>query len=163
MRKKGNKNFAPYKRNMHSNKVKYGTATGTYCTTRDLNVPCCIPYFYSSNIIPHCFHIDNDEGKSVIGYDMIIGRDLMVKLFVLADFNHQVLQWYGIPALMKEPRGMIGQIDLNICKMREVVMQTAESVLTRESTERLVKILKCVYAKENFIQVAYNTTQLKSE
>ena len=39
-----------------------------------------MPEFYVSKIINHQFHVDNDEGESGIGNDMIIGRELMVQL-----------------------------------------------------------------------------------
>ena len=31
-------------------------------------------------IINHIFYVDNDEGESGVGYDMIIDRNLMVQL-----------------------------------------------------------------------------------
>ena len=40
--------------------------------------------------------------------------------------------------------------------MREVVMKNAEPVATRESTERLVKILNRTYSKAYLEQVAAN-------
>ena len=55
---------------------------------------------------------------------------------------------------MKEPIGMIGQTDLNSHDMREVVMNTAKPVSTREATERLVKILYSTYAKAYLEKVA---------
>ena len=74
-----------------SNKVEYGTSAGLYCTAHDVKVPFCMPDFSSSKIINHLFHVDNDKDESVIGYDMIIGRDLMVKLVLASDFKRQVL------------------------------------------------------------------------
>ena len=60
-----------------------------------------MPEFSSSKIITHCFHVDNDKGKSGIGCYMIIGRDLMVQLGLTANFKRQVLQWYGATVHMK--------------------------------------------------------------
>ena len=91
----------------------------------DVKVTFCMPEFSSSKIIEHQFHVKNDKGKSGIGYDMIIGRDLMVQLGILSDFKCQLLQWDGTTVPMKEPSGMIGKSDLNKRKMRKVVMQTA--------------------------------------
>ena len=65
---------------------------------------------------------------------MIIGRNLMVQLGLLADFNRQILQWDGVKVPMKESDGLIGQTDITSCDMREVVMHTAEPVSTIEST-----------------------------
>ena len=47
--------------------------------------------------------------------------------------------------------------------MCEGGIQTAELVSTRESTERLVKILNCTYANSYLEHVAANTTQINTE
>ena len=72
-----------YERKMRSN------------TTHDVKVPFCWPEFSSSKIINHRFHINKYEGESGIGYDMVIGCNLMVKLGLTADFKRQFLQWDG--------------------------------------------------------------------
>ena len=51
-----------------------------------------VPEFSSSKIINHISHVDNDKVGSRIGYDMIIGRDLMVQLGLTAEFKRQVPQ-----------------------------------------------------------------------
>ena len=81
-----------YERKMRSNKVEYSTADGVYCTTHDVRVPFWMLEFSSRNIINHHFHVDNDKGDSVIGYDIIIGRDLMVQLGLTAGYKRQFLQ-----------------------------------------------------------------------
>ena len=65
--------------------------------------------FSSSKIISHHFHVENNEGKLGIGYDMIIGCDLMLQLGPLDDFKRQLLQWDGVTATMIEPSGILGQ------------------------------------------------------
>ena len=65
---------------MRFNKLKHRTAAGTYCTTHDVNVPFCMPDFSRSKIILQCFHVEENEDESGIGYDMIIGRNLMAQL-----------------------------------------------------------------------------------
>ena len=67
---------------MHPNKVEYIKSAGPYCTTHDVKVPFCIPEFSIRKIILHRFHIDNNEGESGIGYDMIIISDLMEQLVI---------------------------------------------------------------------------------
>ena len=93
-----------------------------YFITHDVNVPFCMPELFGSKISNHCFHVDNNEGKSGIGYDTIIGRDLMVQLGPTSNFKHQVLQWDGATVHMKESRNLLGQSDLTRREMREVVM-----------------------------------------
>ena len=90
-----------YKRNMCSNKVECIKSAGPYCKMHDANMPFFMPAFGSNRIILHRFHIDKNEGKSVIEYDMIIGRDLMVKISLSADFKHQGLQWVVVTLPMK--------------------------------------------------------------
>ena len=84
-----------------------------------------MPEVSSSNIIDHHFNVDNDKGESGIGYDVIIGRYMMVKLGLLANFEHQVLQWDGATVPMKESRRLLGKSYLTSLNMCEVVMQTA--------------------------------------
>ena len=72
-----------------------------YCTTNNVKVPFCMPDFSRSNIINHCFHVDNDKGKSGKGYDMIKGRDMMVQFGLKAEFKRQVLQWDDATVQMK--------------------------------------------------------------
>ena len=60
-----------------------------------------MPYVSSSKIILRQLHVDNNEGEYGIGYDMIIGHDLMDQLGLLDGFNNQVLQCYGATASMK--------------------------------------------------------------
>ena len=124
-----------YEQKMWYNKVEYSTTAGVYCTTHDVKVPFCMPEFSSSKIINHRFHVDNNKGESGIGYDIIIGRGLMVQIDLKADFKRQILQWYGATAHMKEPRNLLGQSGLTRREMREVVMQNAEPSFKREATE----------------------------
>ena len=87
-----------------------------------LKYPFACKEFSSSKIINHHFHIDDDKGKSGIGYDMIIGHDLMLQTGIMAKFKRQALQWDGATVHMKEPSSLLCQSDLTKRKMREVVM-----------------------------------------
>ena len=97
----------------------------------DAKVPFFMPELSSIKIIQNRFHFDKNKGKSGIGYNIIIGCDLMVQLVLSAGLNHQVLQWYGVTVTMKEPSGLLGQSDITSRNMRKLVMQTAELFLTR--------------------------------
>ena len=84
-----------YEQEIQSNKVEYSTPAGVYCMAHDIKVPFFMTDCPSSKIINHHFHAGNDQGDSGIGYDMIIGLDLMVQLRPTAKFKCQVLQWDG--------------------------------------------------------------------
>ena len=93
-----------------------------YFTTHDVKVTFCMPELSSSNIINHRFYVDNEKGESGIGYDIIIGRGLMVQLGLTAKFKRQVLQWDVATVHMKEPIKFPGQSDLTKREISEVVM-----------------------------------------
>ena len=82
------KHTNPYKFKLRANIFNYITVSGPYTTTHDVKVPFSIPEFYSSKIITHQFHIDNTLGDKRIGYDMIVGHDLMLQLGLKSDFRH---------------------------------------------------------------------------
>ena len=98
----------------------------------------------------------------IIGYDMIIVRDLMLQLGLLSNLKRQFLQQDGVAKPMKEPRSILEKKDLTSCKMRRVVMKNTEPVSTREYTEGLVKILNSANVKVNLEHVADNVTQMNS-
>ena len=148
---------------MRSNKVENSTATGMYSTTHDVKVTFRMPEFSSSKIINHRFHFDNKKGELVIGYELIIGRSLMVQLGLTAKFKRQVLQWDGATVHMKEPIVLIGKSNLTKRKICEVVIQTTEPASTREASDQMVKILNGTYEKADLNQVADDATQLNSE
>ena len=60
-----------------------------------------MPDFSNSKIIHHHFHVNNDKGESSIDYDIIIGRDLMVKLGLSSNFKSQVLHFNGATVPIK--------------------------------------------------------------
>ena len=76
---------------MRSNKLKYSAATWLHCTTHDVKVTFFVLELSSRNIIEHLFHVNNDKFGSGIGYDMIIGLDLIVQLGLAEDFKNKLL------------------------------------------------------------------------
>ena len=106
-----------------------------------------MPDFSSIKIINHRFHVNYDKVELVVGYDIIIGRDLMIKIALTAYFQRQSLKWYVATVPIKEPSGLLGKLDLSKHEMREVLMHTAKPASTKEATEILVKILFSTYVK----------------
>ena len=94
---------------------------------------------------------------------MIIGRDLMVQLGLTYNLKCQELQCDGATIHIKEPRSLLGQYDIPKRDMRKVVMHTAEPDPTRESTERMVKIIDITYVKADLKQVDNNATHINAE
>ena len=100
-----------------------------------------MPYFYSSNIIPHIFCVNENQCDIVIVYEIIIGRDLMVKLSLIANFKRKVLEWDNNIVTTKDTGNLLGKPNIAGINMREVAMNTTEPVYTREYTDAVVDIL----------------------
>ena len=77
-------------------------------------------------------------------------------------FKRQVLQWDGATVHTKEPRSLLRKYHLTKCEMHEVVMKTAEPDSTRESTDRMVKILDITYANAELEQAVSESRHLNS-
>ena len=58
----------------------YSTAAGEYSTDHEVKLKFAFKEFDTNLILQHTFDIDRCDGSKGIGYDMIIGRDLLVKL-----------------------------------------------------------------------------------
>ena len=81
--------------------------------THDTKVIFCTTELSRNRITNHHFHVENEKVESGIGYDMVIGRNLLVQLGLNADFKYQVLQWDVATVPMKDPSGLLGKTDLN--------------------------------------------------
>ena len=106
------KHINPYKYKLRAKKVEYNTTSGPYKTTHDVKVPFSMPKFSNRKIITHRFHIDNAQGDTGIGYDIIIGRGLVVQLGLKANFGRQIMEWGETAIIMKYPEKFLGQTDL---------------------------------------------------
>ena len=95
------KHINPYNSKLRAKKVKYINSSGPYKTTHDVKVPFSMTEFSNKRIITHRFHIDNAQGDTGIGYAMIIGCDLMVKLGPKANFGRQIMEWGKTALTMK--------------------------------------------------------------
>ena len=83
------------------------------------------PSWDLTRVISHHFHVGNYEGKLLIGYDIIRGRDLMVHMVITTDCKRQVIQWYGVAEPKKYPSGLLLQQDSTIREIREVFIHTS--------------------------------------
>ena len=68
--------------------------------------------FSSNKIKLNHFHVDNNKDELVIGYDTIIGNELMVQICVMDNFKNKVLQCDDNAVPMKNPKSFLGQGDL---------------------------------------------------
>ena len=83
-------------------KVKYSTDSGSYYTTHDVKVEFIMLEFPIRKIITDYFRFDIEEDDPEIGFDTMIVRDLMVKLFLMVNFRCKVLSWDDTVVKMKD-------------------------------------------------------------
>jgi hypothetical protein len=114
-----------------------------------------MPEFSASKIINQRFHVDMN-----IGYDMIIGRDLMVKLGLITDYKRKVLIWDEVSVPMRSLYHTDSKPTFSRAEIKQIMTQTAEPIATKEATERIVRILDSKYEKADLEQVAANAEDL---
>ena len=69
----------------------YKTAAGTFSSKYNMEIDLTLDEFGRSTKIKHRF--DLDENEDGIGYDMIIGRDLLTKLNIDVRFSDKTIKW----------------------------------------------------------------------
>ena len=149
-----------FRKDFRDNKITYDTAGGDYSTKHDVKINFTLPEFSSSKIITHRFHIDDDRKHNNLGYDMIIGQDIMRKIGCITDYNKGTLIWNDttVPMWNRDVDRPTPTLFRN--ELREVVKQTAEPKVTRRATDRMVKILDSKYEKANLEEIAAAAHQL---
>jgi len=140
------------KHNFRKNKQEYSTAAGIYTTNYDVKLKLSLTEFNSSKIISHRFQVDNDDGDEGIGYDMIIGRDLMESIGMILDFQNKTIQWENMTVSMKNHREAHAFIPL-----------PKELKSTSNATDRAVRILDSNYQAADLDEIVENANQLNSK
>jgi hypothetical protein len=141
----------------------YDTAAGEYVSDYQCKLNITFPEFSGSKIIKHTFQVDNETEGSNIGYDMIIGRDLMCKLGLITDFKNNTLIWEDTSIPMRTSQEETGNPQFRKHELKEIIKQTAEPLATQQATERAVKILDSTYEKANLEEIAANAVDLDKD
>ena len=126
-----------YKHKWKPKKREFNTAAGVMGTKYESKMRFSLREFSESKIIKWKFSlVDKSED---IGYDMIIGRDLMKELGLVIDFNKLAVVWEGTSIPMRDYHklGKLNKMELNA-----VIQRSHEPIATQEATERMVKILE---------------------
>ena len=138
----------------------YSTAAGQYSTAYEVKLKFALEEFNRNTLLKHTFDIDESNDKKGIGYDMIIGRDLLVKLGIDIRFTDQTIKWEDMLVPMKAFAPGKDHKSLSNREIRASIAQIAEPISTREATERVVRILDSNYAKANLEEVSEAATNL---
>jgi len=120
-----------------------------------------MPEFSASKIINQRFHVDNEEEDMNVGYDMVIGQDLMVKLGLITNYKRKVLIWDEVSVPMRSVYHTDSKPTFSRAEIiKQIMTQTAEQITTQEATERIVRILNRKYKKADLDQVAAGAEEL---
>ena len=140
----------------------YDTAGGDFAPKYKVKLNFSLPEFSESKIITSDFRIDDiNQHKQYgnIGYDMVIGRDILHPLGLSEDFATATIQWSDTSVPMKPPHFRTNAAVSNK-ELKEFLSQTAEPKVTQEATERVIKILDSNYEKADLLEVVANAHQL---
>ena len=118
----------------------YNSAGGTFSTNSKGALEFKLPEFSTSKkIMWQDFIIDNGE-LDKLGYDMIVGRDLMLALGMIIDFKYQVTRWDNIGIPMN--RKITNKKELNA-----FFEKSMESTVVKEATNRVTRIIDATYER----------------
>ena len=141
--------------------VEYMTGAGALACNKRIPLQVTFDEFGGATRINHEFDVDpNPEG---IGYDMIIGRDLLNKLGIDLRHSDKTIKWNDVLVPMKSFSDIWEAKHPTRQEMRATFLRSVEPKATREETERVTKILDSNYEKANLEEVVQNATSLNRE
>jgi len=83
---KGDAKMLPVKKR---NVIQWKTPNGVFTTKNRVSIPFYLSEFSTSKKITWIFNVASHD----IGYDMIIGRDLLLELGIIIDFAKKTMSW----------------------------------------------------------------------
>ena len=90
--------------------------------------------FSTRQIITHLLHVNKSKFNSGIGYYMIIGHDLVVKLGLISYFIFSVFGWDDTSVHIKYLGNLLGNHTITKPDMHEVAIQNKETVSNIKDT-----------------------------
>ncbi len=135
----------------------FETAGGDFKTTSEATLNFNLSEFSESKLVNWTFSVFPDS--EALGYDMIIGRDLLENLGVIMDFKKSSVNWEGIEIPMKDFQ-RLKDLKMSHDEVNAILKGSVEPLVTQEATERMVRILDSKYEKANLSNVVASTTHL---
>ena len=124
-------------------RTTWATAGGEFQTCRKAKVEFQLPEFSTSKEISWLFHVDkSDPNDDALGYDMIIGRDLLTDLGIIIDFEDGYIIWDGIKSPMKHHHS-VGTKEVAYALYENMT----EPEIIKSSNECVSRILDACYQK----------------
>ena len=131
-----------------SNPMGFESCNGCFDLSHKTDVTMIFPELNAHRTVTWQCFIDDRSGDD-LGYDMIIGRDLMTALGIQIDFQEKKLKWDGAELEMRDFRSKKPTRK----EIKTVLRAAQEPIMTMKETRRLVKILDSVYEKADLQEV----------
>lgn len=137
----------------------YKTGSGSLTTEYESKIYFSLSEFSDQKIINWTFSVTNAED---LGYDVILGRDLLLNLKMNISFEHEVVSWEGIDIPMRD-FNKIRKYKLDNREFKAFIQERSEPIVTQEATDRIMKILDSNYQKANLKAVVRGAKHLNEK
>ena len=121
-----------YCRKLTENKEKeYATGSGTLKTKYESKVYFSLPEFSNQKIINWVFNVTSLED---LGYDVILGRDILLNLNMNISFEKRNIAWEGIEIPMRD-FNKLRKYKFNKMEFKPFIQERDEPIVTQEATD----------------------------
>ena len=140
--------------------TSWSTTNGSFSTTHTCDLKFTMPELSTTSQIDWRFHVT----KQPMGYDFIVGRDLLRELGIVLNFRHSYIQWDDV----QFPMGMASDVNnpSNANNASELLSSShpfvQESELLQTDVERMKTILDAKYEAADLAYVCSQCTHLSS-
>lgn len=137
-------------------KHAYATGSGMLKIKYESKIHFVLPEFSDKKIIHWKFSLT--ESKD-LGYDMIVGRDLMIELKINLSFDKRMVTWEDISIPMRDFH-RLKKWKLSKYELKTIIREMKEPIAAQEATNRMIKILDSKYEKANLQKIVEGATHL---
>ena len=149
-----------YCRKFISKKRKeYATGNGILTTNGESKIHFSLPEFSDKKIITWKFSVAEQD---TLGYDIILGRDLLLELKMNISFEKKLVSWEGIDIPMRD-YNKLKRWTLNKKEFKAIILGSKEPLVTQEATDQMIKILDSNYHKADLKEIVSSAKHLNEK
>jgi hypothetical protein len=136
--------------------TKYATGNGILITKHESKIHFTLPEFSDKKIITWKFSVADEKE---LGYDIILGRDLLIELRMNISFDKKRISWEGIDIPMRDFNSL-RKYKLSGKEFKAIIQGSKEPLATQKATDRMVTILDANYHKADLKEIVQKATHL---
>ena len=137
--------------------INWVTGAGTMVTSRNCSLNFKLDEFSTSKTVKWIFHVDETEiSQKNLGYDMIVGLDLMSELGLIINYEDKIVEWKELKIHMTTSSTKFK----NKQHLNAILESTQEPKSTRSEQSRLIKILDADYKPANLDEIVRQAENL---